>query len=193
MSSSSKVTRSADPAFDPRNYGCADFDTWFSKYRHILEAPVVPRRADSLVEADGLTRQLSGSVANVARAVLMRALVDASWRGMPMPMARFRDAVQAVAPDFDEKTYGFDSFLACLEAFPDLVVIDRNTWQIHANDGVIPLDPPRPGVRNDHPDAQQVERRRKVRDPGDTATGTDDQSDGFRETHGPATIATEKP
>lgn len=164
-----------DPSFDPRNYGCADFDTWFSKYHHLFagarrEAPPAERRASPGEGA--LQPGVASGAGSVVRAILMRALVDASFQGFPVSLSRFRDTVQLVAPDFSEAAFGFDTFLACLEAFPDLVVIDRGAWQVYPNDGVIPLDPPRPGPRTERLVTPGEERRRARRDPATPAGET---------------------
>jgi|GEM_PF-2887629 len=151
----------ADPAFDPRNYGCADFDTWYSKYVHLL----LPSPADGSDRRKPMQSSLAtpprpGSADSVTRAILMRALVDASWRGFPMSLARFRDVVETVAPDFDEISFGFLTFIECLAAFPDLVIVDRDSWQVLPNDGVIPCDPPRPRTRSKDRGARSEDRRR---------------------------------
>jgi hypothetical protein len=158
----------ADPAFDPRNYGCEDFNTWFAKYHHLFErasraAATTDRRSG--VEDAGAPASASPGAGSVARAILMRALVDASFQGFPVSLARFRDTVQLVAPDFNETAFGFETFLACLEAFPDLVVVDRGAWEVYPNDGVIPLDPPRPGPRKERPITPAEDRRRTRREP----------------------------
>jgi hypothetical protein len=170
----------ADPTFDPRNYGCADFGAWYSNYAHLLRARPATRRSEfgapDLMTHLGDPRQ---PVDSVARAVLMRALVDASWQGFPMSIARFRDMVQAAAPDFSERALGFESFLACLEAFPDLVSIDRNAWEVYPNDGVIALDPKRPGTSPDTVTAGRPERRRSRRATGETGA-LSESPDGTR-------------
>ena len=154
----------ADPTFDPRNYGCADFGAWFSNYAHLFRSRAASRRTEfGAPEPMSHVGEARQPVESVARAVLMRALVDASWRGFPMSIARFRDVVQATAPDFDERTLGFDSFLACLEAFPDLVSIDRGGWEIYPNDGVIAANPKRPGAPPETVVASRPERRRARR------------------------------
>jgi hypothetical protein len=151
-----------DPTFDPRNYGCADFGAWFANYSQLFRSRASTRRSEfGAPEPMSHVGDARQPVESVARAVLMRALVDASWQGFPMSIARFRDVVQAIAPDFNERALGFDSFLACLEAFPDLVSIDRGAWEIHPNDGVIARDPKRPGAPPDTVVANRPDRRRR--------------------------------
>lgn len=168
----------ADPAFDPRNYGCPDFDTWFSKYSHLFErAPRAASAARRPATSDSATQPgIAPGAGSVARAILMRALVDASFHGFPVSLSRFRDTVQLVAPDFNERAFGFETFLACLEAFPDLVIVDRDTWQIYPNDGVIPLDPPRPGARGEKGSIPIEDRRRARREPNEPAGGPPGES-----------------
>lgn len=151
----------ADPSFDPRNYGCADFATWFSKYQHLFAPPADLASDQATSGRQPLEANTKpGASDGVTRAILMRSLVEASLRGFPMPLARFRDVVQTVAPDFDEMAFGFKTFLTCLETFRDLVIVDRETWQVRPNDGVIPLNPPRPRSRQQDNPTPTEERRR---------------------------------
>ena len=140
--------RKQDPAFSERNYGAASFTQFLRGYDRVLTlldgglvrvgadredeavaaapAPAAPRRSPAGPPPKAPNPTLAPEDEARARDALVRAFSHAASRRMPVRMSRLKDALQFVAPEFDEAALGFRTFTRFLKAFPDVVSLERD-------------------------------------------------------------------
>jgi len=165
--------RKQDPTFSERNYGASSFTRFLASYEHLL---IVGDGGMIRVATDGLARALvreqragqksSDKGDKTARTVLMRTVLEASQRHgvLAVPLSRLKDTMQAVAPDFDELALGYKSFTQFLQAFPDIVVVDRSSNTARPNEGILPPESDKAALEAAAHGPERRRRPRKGRD-----------------------------
>jgi hypothetical protein len=165
--------RKQDPTFSERNYGASSFTRFLASYEHLL---IVGDGGMIRVATDGLARALvreqragqksSDKGDKTARTVLMRTVLEASQRHgvLAVPLSRLKDTMQAVAPDFDELALGYKSFTQFLQAFPDIVVVDRSSNTARPNEGILPPESDKAALEAATHGPERRRRPRKGRD-----------------------------
>jgi len=152
--------RKTDPAFSERNYGAASFTKFLREFDFLEVLPGGMVRVDDDELVDDRNRRgrgrdrdrdrdakpaalpkLAPEVEQEAREALTRAVRAAHTPGRAtIRMAKLKDVLEEVAPDFDESGLGYRSFTGFLSAFPDIVTLERGRRSVRPAPGVLSAD-----------------------------------------------------
>jgi uncharacterized LabA/DUF88 family protein len=140
--------RKQDPTFSERNYGASSFTRFLRNFDHLVElldggmvqvnSALAPNGAPQTRPADALPSKppvLAPEIEAEAAENVWRAILLASPDGESVSLARLKDALGEVAPDFDEMALGFRTFTRFLKTFPQVVEVERDRNRVRAVDG----------------------------------------------------------
>ncbi len=140
--------RKQDPTFSERNYGASSFTRFLRNFDHLVElldggmvqvtSALAPNGAPQARQADATPSKapvLAPEIEAEAAEHVRRAILLASPDGESVSLARLKDALGEVAPDFDEMALGFRTFTRFLKTFPNVVEVERDRNRVHAVDG----------------------------------------------------------
>lgn len=153
--------RKQDPTFSERNYGAASFTRFLRNFDHLVElldggmvqvpnamATSVPQnRAPANDAAPSKPPVLAPEIEAEAAEHVRRAIALASPDGESVSLARLKDALGEVAPDFDEMALGFRTFTRFLKTFPQVVEVERDRNRVRAVTGGPQTQRPAPPAR----------------------------------------------
>ncbi|MEZ4267302.1 MAG: NYN domain-containing protein [Myxococcota bacterium] len=138
--------RKQDPTFSERNYGASSFTRFLRNFDHLVElldgGMVQVTGASASPNGGPQSRQVEATPAKPpvlapeieaeAAEHVRRAILLASPDGEPVSLARLKDALGEVAPDFDEMALGFRTFTRFLKTFPTVVEVERDRNRVRA-------------------------------------------------------------
>lgn len=129
--------RKQDPTFSERNYGASSFTRFLRNFDHLIDlldggmvqvtgAMAAGTQTQAAEALPAKPPVLAPDIEAEAAGHVSRAIALASPDGEPVSLARLKDALGEVAPDFDEMALGFRTFTRFLKTFPNVVEVERD-------------------------------------------------------------------